>query len=137
MKEVDMKIEVPISIGELFDKVSILEIKKHKITDKKMLKLVNDELTLLSKYVDSIINNNKNLEEKANNLIKKLKNINEELWVIEDKKRDCERKKIFDNNFIELARAVYIKNDQRAELKREINLIFNSKVFEVKSYKNY
>ena len=137
MKEVDMKIEVPISIGELFDKVSILEIKKHKITDKKMLKLVNDELTMLSKYVDSIINNNKNLEEKANNLIKKLKNINEELWVIEDKKRDCERKKIFDNNFIELARAVYIKNDQRAELKREINLIFDSKIFEVKSHKNY
>ena len=137
MKEVDMKIEVPISIGELFDKVSILEIKKHKITDKKMLKLVNDELTLLSKYVDSIINKNKNHEEKANNLIKKLKNINEELWDIEDNKRDCERKKIFDNNFIELARAVYIKNDQRAELKREINLIFDSKIFEVKSHKNY
>ncbi len=132
-----MKIEVPISIGELFDKVSILEIKKHKIADKKMLNLVNDELTLLSNYVDSIINKNKNLEEKANSLIKKLKNINEELWDIEDKKRDCERKKIFDNNFIELARAVYIKNDQRAELKREINLIFDSKIIEVKSHKNY
>ena len=132
-----MKIEVPISIGELFDKVSILEIKKHKIADKKMLNLVNDELTLLSNYVDSIINKNKNLEEKANSLIKKLKNINEALWDIEDKKRDCERKKIFDNNFIELARAVYIKNDQRAELKREINLIFDSKIIEVKSHKNY
>tara|TARA_B100001123_G_scaffold128901_1_gene149745 strand:- start:7 stop:420 length:414 start_codon:yes stop_codon:yes gene_type:complete len=137
MKEVDMKIEVPISIGELFDKVSILQIKKEKILDKKMLNLVNDELSLLLEFVSIVIKNNKDREEKINNLIKNLKHINEELWRIEDKKRDCERKKIFDNNFIELARSVYIKNDKRAELKKEINLMFDSKIVEVKSYENY
>jgi len=132
-----MKIEVPISIGELFDKVSILQIKKEKILDKKMLNLVNDELSLLLEFVSIVIKNNKDREEKINNLIKNLKHINEELWRIEDKKRDCERKKIFDNNFIELARSVYIKNDKRAELKKEINLMFDSKIVEVKSYENY
>tara|TARA_Y100000590_G_scaffold408626_1_gene499891 strand:- start:313 stop:567 length:255 start_codon:yes stop_codon:yes gene_type:complete len=80
MKEVDMKIEVPISIGELFDKVSILQIKKEKILDKKMLNLVNDELSLLLEFVSIVIKNNKDREEKINNLIKNLKHINEELW---------------------------------------------------------
>ena len=132
-----MKIEVPVSIGELFDKVSILQIKKEKITDKKMLDLISEELSLLSKSISLIIDNNKGRENEIFLLMDKLKLINQELWDIEENKRDCERKKIFDDNFIELSRSVYKKNDKRAELKKEINLKFESKIVEVKSHEKY
>jgi len=132
-----MKIEVPVSIGELFDKVSILQIKKEKITDKKMLDLISEELSLLSKSISLIIDNNKGRENEIFLLMDKLKLINQELWDIEENKRDCERKKIFDDNFIELSRSVYKKNDKRAELKKEINLKFGSKIVEVKSHEKY
>ena len=132
-----MKIEVPVSIGELFDKLSILQIKKEKITDKKMLDLISEELSLLSKSISLIIDNNKGRENEIFLLMDKLKLINQELWDIEENKRDCERKKIFDDNFIELSRSVYKKNDKRAELKKEINLKFESKIVEVKSHEKY
>ena len=98
-----MKIDAPISLGELMDKISILWIKKDKIIDKNKLNLIEDELNLLNKSISIIINQNKDRQIEILSLMDDLKEINSELWNIEDKIRECERKKIFDKNFIELA----------------------------------
>tara|TARA_B100000700_G_C14939794_1_gene806188 strand:- start:484 stop:882 length:399 start_codon:yes stop_codon:yes gene_type:complete len=132
-----MKIEVSISIGELMDKISILSIKKDKIKDKDKLDLINSELDMLNKSISIVINNNEDRRKEILSLLDDLKKINSELWDIEDKIRECERKKIFDKVFTDLARSVYFSNDKRADLKREINLLFNSEIIEVKSYKEY
>ena len=132
-----MKIDAPISLGELMDKISILWIKKDKIIEKNKLNLIEDELNLLNKSITIIINKNKDRRIEILSLIEDLKKINAELWGIEDKIRECERNKDFDQNFIELARSVYITNDKRSELKNEINLKFGSNIVEVKSYEKY
>jgi len=127
-----MIINTPISLGELIDKISILVIKEKKITDEKKNNLIHEELTLLNKTLNEIINNNA-----INNYLKQLIDVNSTLWKIEDEIRDCEKNKKFDQKFIELARSVYITNDRRAEIKLEINNKFGSKIVEVKSYTKY
>lgn len=128
-----MNINTIISVGEFFDKITILEIKKKKIHDKEKLTNVNNELTELRNIEQTY-----NLENfKLNNLIKKLYNVNLELWDIEDKIRILEKSKSFDSEFIQLARSVYIKNDLRANLKKEINIKSKSNLIEEKSYEKY
>lgn len=128
-----MKILVPISVGELFDKISILEIKKIKIKDKYKLKDINFELNELKGIITKKNLNNKNNKDQYIKLL----NINKRLWNIEDKKRSYEKTKKFDKKFIELARKVYILNDRRAKIKNKINLNSGSKIKEVKSYEKY
>ena len=132
-----MKIEVPISLGELIDKISILLIKKDKIDDQNKLNLVNDELELLNISLSRIIDSNMDRKSEILNLKENLKKINSKLWVIEDKIRDCERNKLFDQTFIDLARSVYFTNDERSKVKNEINKKFGSELVEVKSYEEY
>ena len=128
-----MKINVPASIGELFDKITILEIKKKKIKDKVKLKHVNNELLLLNRIVKKKIIN----KRKIYKLVIKLKNINLKLWNVEDKLRKLEKEKSFKSLFIRKARSVYILNDKRSIIKNEINNLTNSEVNEVKSYEKY
>ena len=128
-----MKINLPASIGELFDKITILEIKKLKIKDKTKLKIVNQELTLLKKVVLTKKINRRKLAS----TIKKLKNINLQLWNVEDKLRVFEKNKSFKKDFVSYARKVYHMNDKRAFLKNEINIKTNSLISEVKSYEEY
>ena len=128
-----MKVSVPISVGELFDKISILEIKKKKIIDKQKLKDIKYELFQLKEIVKRKKLNNKHIREQK----LKLLNINKRLCTIEDKKRSYENKKKFDQNFINLARKVYLLNDKRALIKNKINIYSGSKVKEVKSYEKY
>ena len=128
-----MKINIPASIGELFDKITILEIKKSKIKDNNKLIFINKELNLLKKVVRSKKINTRSLGP----LIKKLKNINLKLWNVEDKLRKFEKNKQFKKDFINYARKVYYTNDKRAILKNEINLKTNSIISEVKSYEKY
>ena len=128
-----MKINIPASIGELFDKITILEIKKLKIRDRNKLIFVNKELNLLKKVVRSKKINTRSLSP----LIKKLKNVNLKLWNVEDKLRKFEKNKQFKKDFINYARKVYYTNDKRAILKNEINLKTNSIISEVKSYEKY
>lgn len=123
-----MKIEV--SIGEIVDKLSILRIKKNNITDPEKLKNIINEYD----YLYSVVFNELEIQE---NDFYNLVLINEKLWDIEDKLRDKERDKSFDDNFIELARSVYFTNDKRAEIKKEINLKYGSTFVEEKSYKEY
>ena len=132
-----MKINAQISLGELMDKISILSIKKDKIIDKSKINLIEDELNLLNKSISIIINKNKDRQIEILSLMDDLKKINSELWDIEDKLRECERKKFFDQSFIELARSVYLTNDKRSETKLEINKKFGSQIIEVKSYTKY
>ena len=120
----------PISLGELIDKITILEIKKEFMHDKQLTN-VNKELKRLTSIVE---NQNLDINE---NLINKLRSINSKLWEIEDNIRSKERKKEFDQEFIELARSVYIQNDIRASIKKEINQLYNSELIEEKSYKKY
>ena len=120
----------PISIGELIDKITILEIKQIYMTGIK-LKNINKEMKLLKKILQD-----KNLEINID-LIKNLKNINKKLWEIEDNIRIKESKQEFDEEFIKLARSVYIENDKRASIKKEINQKYNSDLVEEKSYKKY
>ena len=127
-----MIINIPISLGELIDKISILVIKEKKIKDEKKNNLIREELTLLRKTLNEAANNNS-----INNYLNQLIDVNSALWKIEDEIRDCEKNKKFDQKFIELARSVYITNDKRAEIKLEINNKFGSKIVEVKSYKKY
>ena len=128
-----MKILVPISVGELFDKISILEIKKIKIKDKSKLNDIKFELNELRHIALK-----KKLNNKDNKVqFVKLFNINKRLWNIEDKKRSYEKTKNFDKKFIELARKVYLLNDRRAKIKNKINLNSGSKIKEVKSYEKY
>ena len=128
-----MKINIPASIGELFDKITILEIKKSKIKDDNKLIFINKELDLLKKVVKSKKINTRSLSP----LIKKLKNVNLKLWNVEDKLRKFEKNKQFKKDFINYARRVYYTNDKRAILKNEINLKTNSIISEVKSYEKY
>ena len=128
-----MKINLPASIGELFDKITILEIKKLKIKDKTKLKIVNQELSLLKKVVLT----KKINRRKLTSTIKKLKNINLQLWNVEDKLRVFEKNKSFKKDFVNYARKVYHMNDKRAFLKNEINIKTNSLISEVKSYEEY
>ena len=128
-----MKINIPASIGELFDKITILEIKKLKIKDDNKLIFINKELDLLKKVVRSKKINTRSLGP----LIKKLKNVNLKLWNVEDKLRKFEKNKQFKKDFINYARKVYYTNDKRAVLKNEINLKTNSIISEVKSYEKY
>lgn len=127
------KINIPVSVGELADKITILEIKKNKINNKLDLKDINKELKLLKQ----IWKNKKLLSSKVKIEFEKLKKINLRLWSIEDKKRKHERDKIFDNQFINLARNVYILNDKRALIKKNINKLTGSDINEVKSYRKY
>ena len=128
-----MKISVPISVGELFDKISILEIKKIKIKDKTKLQDIKFELNALRQILTKKRLNKKNNKEQYT----KLFNINKRLWNIEDKKRSYEKSKKFDKAFIELARKVYLLNDRRAKIKNKINHISGSMIREVKSYEKY
>ena len=130
MKE-NHKVKTEISIGELVDKITILEIKLKRIKSKEKLENIQKELSALLKVY------NKLDIQKIRPLQSKLSLINEQLWIIEDDIRDKERKKEFDNLFIELARSVYITNDKRFNIKEEINNLFNSNIKEVKSYQNY
>ena len=127
-----MLINTPISLGELVDKISILMIKKKNISDSIKLQHVNKELEFLQKTLKKYIS-----EEKINEFLLKLVNINSKLWDIEDDIRECERKKLFDQTFIDLARSVYFTNDERAKVKNDINKTFGSELVEVKSYEEY
>jgi hypothetical protein len=127
-----MIISTPVSLGELVDKISILHIKNNNIKDEEKLKLIREELELLNQTLNKHIKNND-----IQNYLDSLIEINSKLWVIEDDVRDCERKKKFDQTFIDLARSVYFTNDKRSEVKLEINKKFGSKIIEVKSYEEY
>ena len=126
-----MLINVPVSIGELFDKISILDIKTKKIKNKDDLKLIKYELSKLKKIAKS--KGLTSTEIKRKYLL--LKSINEKLWNIENRKRRCERLKKFDKNFIDLARKVYIFNDKRAQIKKDINSLSGSSIVEIKLHK--
>jgi hypothetical protein len=130
-----MLIQAPISLGELIDKITILEIKAVHIGDEAKLKNVTHELNILNDKVNELLDAAG--QAKLAPLKKALKDINQELWVIEDDIRDCERDKDFSDKFIQLARAVYFTNDKRAAVKKDINLAFGSELIEEKSYKNY
>ena len=127
------KILVEVSVGELFDKISILEIKKEKIKDPEKLKHINEEYNVL----DEQIKKNVNSDEKITKLFHTLKEINSKLWVIEDEKRLCEKNSDFGENFVQLSRNVHLLNDKRANIQLEINNITGSKIKEVKEYTNY
>ena len=127
------KILAEISVGELLDKISILEIKLDKIKDKESLIEINKEYASLGETKNSNISITKDLE----NFTKQLKEINMKLWSIEDEKRMCEKNKDFGKKFIELARSVYLNNDKRAKIKSEINKLLGSNIKEVKQYVNY
>lgn len=130
-----MLIQAPISLGELIDKITILEIKAVNIGDAAKLKNVTHELNILNDKVSSLLDETG--QAKLSPLKQALKDINQELWVIEDDIRDCERDKDFSDKFIQLARAVYFTNDKRAAVKKDINLAFGSELIEEKSYKDY
>ena len=127
-----MLINTPISLGELVDKISILIIKEKNITDETKLDHVKKELDFLQKTLMNYVQ-----EEEINNYLENLININSKLWNIEDDIRECERKKLFDQTFIDLARSVYFTNDERAKVKNDINKTFGSELVEVKSYEEY
>ena len=127
------KILVEVSVGELLDKISILEIKQDKIKDLDKLKFINEEHSILN---DQLRKNVKS-DEKLNSLFSSLKSINSKLWVIEDEKRQCEKDKNFTDQFIKLSRDVHFLNDDRAKIKLEINNYTGSKIKEIKEYTNY
>ena len=127
------KIIVEVSIGELLDKISILEIKKEKIKDAEKLKFINNEHSILKNQLDENIKS----DEKLNNLYQSLKEINSKLWVIEDDKRQCEKEKDFGEKFIKLSRDVHFLNDERAKIKLEINNHTGSTIKEIKEYTSY
>ena len=127
-----MLINTPVSLGELLDKISILIIKEKNIVDDQKQYHIKNELDSLNKTLENSIS-----RSQVKEYIEKLIEINSKLWLIEDDIRDCERKKQFDQKFIDLARAIYIKNDRRSEIKLEINKKFGSKLVEVKSYEKY
>ena len=127
------KILVEVSVGELLDKISILEIKQEKIKDPEKLKFINTEHGILKDQLD----NNVKSDEKLNTLFQSLKDINAKLWVIEDDKRLCEKNSDFAENFIKLSRDVHFLNDDRAKIKLEINIHTGSKIKEIKEYTSY
>ena len=127
------KIIVEVSIGELLDKISILEIKKEKIKDTEKLKFINNELSILKDQLE----NNIKYDDKLKKLYQSLKEINSKLWLIEDEKRLCEKEKDFGEKFIKLSRDVHFFNDDRAKIKLEINNHTGSKIKEIKQYVAY
>ena len=127
------KILVEVSVGELLDKISILEIKKEKIKDIEKLKFINDEYSVLKDQ----LNKNVKSDEKLSELFNSLKEINSKLWVIEDNKRLCEKNSDFGEKFIKLSRDVHFLNDDRAKLKLEVNNHTGSKIKEIKEYTSY
>ena len=127
------KILVEVSIGELLDKITILEIKKEKIKNPESLKFINNELQVLKTELDK----NVKIDEKLDNLFNSLKEINSKLWVIEDEKRKCEKNKDFGEKFIKLSKDVHFLNDDRAKIKLEINNHTGSKIKEIKEYTGY
>ena len=127
------KILVEVSIGELFDKISILEIKQEKIKDPEKLKFISNEHSILKNQLDT----NVKPDEKVNKLFKSLKDINAKLWVIEDDKRQCEKDKDFTEKFIKLSRDVHFLNDDRAKIKLQINNLTGSTIKEIKEYNSY
>ena len=127
------KILVEVSVGELLDKISILEIKKEMIKDAEKLEFINKEYNLLKAELDKNIKN----DEKLLELFSKLKKINSKLWVIEDDKRMCEKNSDFGENFIKLSRDVHFLNDDRAKIKLEINNHTGSNIKEIKEYTSY
>ena len=127
------KIIVEVSIGELLDKITILEIKQEKIKDPEKLKFISNEHSILKDQ----LNNNIKADDKLNKLFQSLKDINSKLWVIEDDKRQCEKDKDFGEKFVKLSRDVHFLNDDRAKIKLEINNHTGSVIKEIKEYTNY
>tara|TARA_B100000029_G_scaffold10995_1_gene11806 strand:- start:129 stop:521 length:393 start_codon:yes stop_codon:yes gene_type:complete len=127
------KILVEVSVGELLDKISILEIKKEKIKDAEKLKFINEEYEILK----SEFNKNVKSDDRLTKLFEVLKEINSRLWIIEDDKRLCEKNSDFGEKFIKLSRDVHLLNDNRAKLKLEINNYTGSKIKEIKEYTKY
>ena len=127
------KIIVEVSIGELLDKISILEIKQEKIKDPEKLRFISNEYSILKDQLD----NNVKSDDKLNKLFQSLKEINTKLWIIEDDKRLCEKEKRFDEKFIKLSRDVHFLNDDRAKIKLEINNYTGSTIKEIKEYISY
>ena len=127
------KIIIEVSIGELLDKISILEIKKEKIKNPEKLKFITNEHSILKKQLNENVKSN----QKVSELFKSLKEINAKLWVIEDNKRRCEKDKDFGEKFIKLSRDVHFLNDDRAKIKLEINDYSGSTIKEIKEYTNY
>ena len=127
------KILVEVSVGELLDKISILEIKQEKIKDSEKLKFIDREHSILKDQ----LNKNVKSDQKLNELFVTLKKINAKLWIIEDDKRQCEKDKDFTEKFIKLSRDVHFLNDERAKIKLEINNLTGSKIKEIKEYTNY
>tara|TARA_B100001250_G_scaffold72679_1_gene59229 strand:- start:267 stop:656 length:390 start_codon:yes stop_codon:yes gene_type:complete len=127
------KILVEVSVGELLDKISILEIKKEKVKDSSKLNYINYEYNILKDQ----LNKNVKSDEKLDKLFQSLKDINSKLWIIEDDKRMCEKNSDFSEKFIKLSRDVHFLNDARAKIKVEINNITGSKIKEIKEYTNY
>ena len=127
------KIIVEVSVGELLDKISILEIKQEKIKDPDKLKFIKTEYSILREQLDNKVKST----DEVNKLYKSLKEINSKLWVIEDDKRLCEKEKRFDERFIKLSRDVHFLNDERAKIKFEINTLTDSNIKEIKEYTDY
>jgi hypothetical protein len=127
------KILVEVSVGELLDKISILEIKQDKIKNQEKLKFINDEHSILKSQLEQ----NVKTDEKLEKLFQSLKEINSKLWVIEDDKRLCEKEKNFGEKFIKLSRDVHFLNDDRAKIKLEMNNHTGSKIKEIKEYTSY
>jgi len=127
------KIFAEISVGELMDKISILEIKQKNLKDKEKIKIVSKELESLNSCYQKDVH----ITDQIKSLYEDLKKINTKLWNIEDGKRDCERNGDFGEKFIKLARSVYIENDQRAKIKNKINRLSGSNISEVKSHEEY
>ena len=127
------KIIVEVSIGELLDKISILEIKQEKIKDPEKLKFINNEHSILNDQVEKNIKS----DDKLNNLYQSLKEINAKLWVIEDDKRQCEKDRDFGDKFVKISRDVHFLNDDRAKIKLEINNHTGSTIKEIKEYTSY
>ena len=127
------KIIVEVSIGELLDKISILEIKQGKIKDPEKLKFINNEHSILKDQLEKNVKS----DDKLNTLYQSLKEINAKLWVIEDDKRQCEKDKNFGEKFVKLSRDVHFLNDDRAKIKLEINNHTGSAIKEIKEYTNY
>jgi len=128
-----MNVKLEISIGEFFDKITILEIKKEQISDAEKLVNINKELGALNALLDDLPFSRSDVETE----VAELKKINEELWVIEDDIRAKEAQKTFDQGFIDLARSVYFTNDRRSDVKRDINMKLGSDFVEEKSYEEY
>ena len=127
------KILIEVSVGELLDKISILEIKQEKIKNTEKLKFINEEHSILKDQ----LNKNVKSDQKLNVLFETLKKINAKLWIIEDNKRQCEKDKDFTEKFIKLSRDVHLLNDERAKIKLKINNFTGSKIKEIKEYTNY